>query len=74
MLIIEELLVLTVPILYEIERMPTGLRRSTFKAIIVTGAGRAFCAGADLSSGGKTFNSDARLTETAASIRMAAGV
>ena len=30
------------------------------KAIIVTRAGRAFCAGADLSSGGKTFNSDAR--------------
>jgi len=35
------------------------------KAVIITGAGRAFCAGADLSAGAQTFNYEARGGEDA---------
>lgn len=43
-----------------IEALDEADANDEVRAIVVTGAGRAFCAGADLSSGVNTFNADAR--------------
>src|SRR3954452_14775080 len=43
-----------------IEALDGADRDENVRAIIVTGAGRAFCAGAVLSEGAKTFDRDAR--------------
>ncbi|HYF60834.1 MAG TPA: crotonase/enoyl-CoA hydratase family protein [Burkholderiaceae bacterium] len=40
------------------------------RAVIVTGAGRAFCAGADLSAGGQTFDYAERRDEARESVRV----
>ena len=43
-----------------IDAIDTADRDDAVRAIIVTGAGRAFCAGADLSTGAGTFDREAR--------------
>src|SRR5437879_1240993 len=43
-----------------IEAFDAADKDDNIRAIIVTGSGRAFCAGADLSSGADTFDRDAR--------------
>jgi enoyl-CoA hydratase/carnithine racemase len=57
----EKLNAFTREMLYEmIDAFDRADADDNVRAFFVTGAGRAFCAGADLSSGGNTFDADAR--------------
>ena len=57
----EQLNAVTGPMLDElIEALDRADADDAVRAVIVTGAGRAFCAGADLSAGGRTFDGVAR--------------
>jgi enoyl-CoA hydratase/carnithine racemase len=57
----EKLNAFTIPMLKELlDAFDRADADDEVRAIIVTGAGRAFCAGADLSAGGATFDRAAR--------------
>jgi enoyl-CoA hydratase/carnithine racemase len=58
---------LTRPMLRELlEAFEQADADDAIRVVIVTGAGRAFCAGADLSAGARTFDAAARAAERAA--------
>jgi enoyl-CoA hydratase/carnithine racemase len=60
----------TVTMAHELERFfRTDATRDEVRAVVVTGAGRAFCAGMDLSAEGNVFGLDETLSPTPADLR-----
>ncbi len=60
----------TVTMAHELEQFfRTDAMRDEVKAVVVTGAGRAFCAGMDLSAEGNVFGLDETLSPTPADLR-----